>query len=715
MIRNILILWALIIIILCSCTQEYKGVLPENDIPVLHIYDTADSISNKETKIQWYGNDINGIKMKYYYIVTTDTAVNNSSVLNRFPLDENNPVKWSMTYENYAYISMPFYKLNADTVYEDLRDYGDVITVSGDTVNVTFKAVYSKFFVLGVDEEGERTSIRSKIFKRTNARPKFPMVYSDKLALNGFNNYWMTVGTDSAQLVMPEETEYWKPFDFKWMGEDPDGSDVGLEFRWELVELRQPYQNDTLVAWSHINEWNGTDSVAVPYWGKENESATFSSTIYYHNPNGRYSFRVWVRDDALQESENHSTINFEVFASKFNKGILYIDDTEASLYPTNSYFLRMGNPDNEKTRVFYEQILEDAGYKPDGDTSVDSLKWFKTVKFQRVVDDDGKTYFWPDIKELIKYRLVIISSDDRSTYNGVNFMGETGYAGYRIPLENYLNVGGKIFLIGPSIIQGEKYNMNPPQLPVNQYKPPFEQLFENNIYDDVPEAAGTIPGTNKDVRIFFSKYFGVHHMVFPEQKTYFTRSETDSLQFRPDYYLFDNYDFIGMELYSHISDISSNILRIDSVKANQAWVNSPPLSTGYVIVHELKDRGTVFSGIPTLECFKGEIVYKYLSIFDLPSTDYDPDTTFDYPWENENDTLKHSLLYIDHLTGEPAGTVLRRSGSVATRYIEEGNNFRTAFFTIPLYFMNNSEGQVSEMFSKMIKWFELETKNGNRK
>ncbi len=678
-----------------SCTNEYKGPMPENQSPVLQFYDTTDSTSNKRTTIKWYGNDADGIKLKYFYIVTTDTFTNESTIFQKLPFDENNSENWISTYQTYANISLPYGKLNADTCFYDLREYGQIITDAGDTVSLSFKAAYSKFFLLGIDEYGKRTDVRSKIFKRTNVRPKHPMVYSDKLGVNGFDKYWVTVGTDSAQLIMPAANEFWKEIDFKWMGEDPDGMDVELEFQWKLYELREPLKQDTLLA--------------SRGWSRDNLTASFSGIIYNNNKNGRYSFRVWVRDDAYELSENNSTINFEVFAPTFDKGILFIDDTDPTLYPPPAYSQWMGNPEAVKVTEFYKDLLEYSGYKSEGDILSDPSKWYKIARFERTVTESGRTYYSPNIRELIKYRLVILSSEDRSTHNGINFNGEAGYAGYRIALKSYLDVGGSVFIIGPSVLQGEKYNQIPSQLPVNKYKKPYRQIFEKDVYENVNVSVAA-PATNTDLRIFFSNYFGIRHMDFPEYKTYYTIPGTDSTQYCSDHYLSDNYDFIGAELYGHVPDLPVKTLRIDSTKVNKAWFDSPPGSGGRIRQHALKDRGTVFTGVPVLEAYKGEIVYGYKSIYDLPRLAYSHDYSYDYPWENEADTLKHSLFLTNKVTGETAGPVLERSGSVAIRYIEENYLFRTAFFTMPLYFMDNSEGQASIMFKAMIEWFELEKK-----
>ncbi|MDD3045608.1 MAG: hypothetical protein PHF33_11085, partial [Candidatus Delongbacteria bacterium] len=62
-----------------------------------------------------------------------------------------------------------------------------------------------------------------------------------------------------------------------------------------------------------------------------------------------------------------------------------------------------------------------------------------------------------------------------------------------------------------------------------------------------------------------------------------------------------------------------------------------------------------------------------------------------------------SLTVIDN---QPV-PVLHRTGTLASRYAEENGQFKTAFFGIPSFFMDNSADQVSDMFKAMVDWFDL--------
>lgn len=722
--KKILLLFVMSVLSLqfFSCETDYDGDKPVNQTPDINILETSDGnltdiTSSKKTKVQWYSNDPDGAKTIYYYVVTTDTSLvseqgleGKTYVLDALPADGENEEGrkyWSSTDKTYAFVSMPYGPYNSDVVYLiDTTFTGS--DGNGDGIETNFKAVWSKFFVYGVDENGATTQIHSKIFRRTNRIPKHPMVFSNKLGLNGFDKYWMTVGTDSAQMVLPSQTAFWQPYDFKWMGEDPDGPDVELEFKWELWERT----DDGLVKVVESNGWS------VNYLSK-----SFSREIFEHNKQGKYRLIVRVRDDAFEESINPATINFEVFAPEFDKGVLLIDDNDPTMYPPPSN-ITMGNPDAAEVRDFYVSLLEDAGFEP-AENASDPMKGYTISTFSSAIDTTGyeyvydidpttgdtldvtevpieRAYYSPDVRELTRYNLVIIASDDRSNARGVDFAGQPPFTGYNQYLSSLLDVGGNLFILGPSVLMGKLYT-SPDQIPINAYKEPFRQVFDPN--------AQVVANISDGTKNFFNKYFGIYSMIFPEQKTYFF--DNSSGQLCADHYLTDNYDFVGTDVYSHVTDDNFKPLKIDSARVSKAWWDK---SIGTRIQRlALKDGGTVFTGVPTFEAYKGEVIYKYRSIYDIQPQDEN------YSYEiNGTDTLKHYLWNWNYVTGEihqedgnPV-PVLRRSGSVATRFISEGSIFKTAFFGVPTYFLDNSENQVNDMFRTMIEWFDIENNGGSK-
>jgi hypothetical protein len=732
--KRVLVLIAAAIVSLqfFSCSTDYDGSKPDNKAPIINVYDTSDITSSKKTKIQWYGNDVDGSKMTYYYAVTTDTTVNIDNVLSRMPLDGQTVEGrkyWTATDKTFAYISMPYAPFPSETTQIFWID--TLYNEGGQTA--AFKAAFSKFFVMGKDEGGKTTDITEKMFRRTNRKPKYPMVFSSKLSCNGYDQNWMLVTSDSAQMVLKEKTEFWQPFDFKWMGEDPDGTDVDLEFRWELHERKFRFTRDDGDTVDEIEAKN--DSVLVKSsagWSVTNLSASFDNEIFDHNPQGKYAFKVFVRDDAFEESELHSTIYFEVFAPKLDKGILIINDTNPTLATNTNMKVRQGNPDGTLVTDFYKSLLSAAGYS---ENDPDPLKKYSMETFSvateiigydttfaivgadttiTAIDTIRVSSYYPNIRKLSEYRLVIIASDDRSNEKGVDYTGTTN-VGYISYLSQYLDVGGKAFIVGNSTLMA-KY---PYTLEVELYKAPRRQVFEPYAQDVVEIADATLD--------FFKDYFGIYSMSFAETKTWFCPDiwniGVQGQNVTPkDYYLQDNYDFVGVTPYDHISDSKIAALKVDSAKINDCWFNYPAKVGPFnvLMTFQAKENGTVMTGIPVIEAFKGETVYKYKSIYDLPRVEGDNDTVYD---TDDNGTVNHSLKYIDPVTtdGDKSGYILRKSGSVATRYISEGDVFRTAFFTIPLYFLDDnrdlngdSEGDVTGMFKAMIDWFDLEVNPLNK-
>ncbi|MCK4978936.1 MAG: hypothetical protein KAS62_01000, partial [Candidatus Delongbacteria bacterium] len=626
-------------------------------VPIVYLYDTSDIISNSEFKVQWYGNSNDSTNLNYFYCVTTDTTLSNTSATTIL----SQPL-WYNTLNNFADISFPMTKFNSDILFIDSTTYIDTV----EAIEVTRKVVFSKFFIYGMDEYGAVSEVSSKVFGRINQKPKYPMVTSNKFDINGYNEYWFTIGPDSAEIVLPNETSFWKPIDFRWMSEDPDGHDVKLEFKWELWAL----------------DGTGADIEIVDQsssWSIDNLSVEFSSVLYHYNSEGKYSFRVWVRDDALEQAENHATVNFSVYAPQFDRGVLYLDDTDDSKFNSANYLEYTGNPDGAEVNAMYEQFLVDAGYTLN---NADPLLDYDVIEFIEPLP--GELY-QPSLKILSNYRMVVIASEDRTRSTGIN------YAYYKEQLSDYMDIGGKVMIIGHSaILLNDLY--------VNSYEEPVRDVFDNPTY------------LNTDMCSFFYDYFGIYSYSTGESKTHFV-SDMYAIghPLNPsDFYLTENYDFVGVTKYDHITDVGIGALKVDSVQVNKFWknyvTNLGPF-TDVVFELTLKENGTVLTGVPTFEAFKGEIVLEYESIYDLPFEAGSDSTTVD------PGGVIHALDWYNpaaDATDNLKGPVLRKTGAVATRYISNGDIYRSAYIGFPLVFMDNTEGKVSDLFTAMIDWFDLE-------
>lgn len=670
--------------------------------PLLSIYDPPSEITDSEFRVQWYGNSNDSTDLTYYFCVTTDTLIADGDALSTLSSG-----LWRSTVENYAAVSFPVSALNSTVIYSDTTTY-----TSGE-LSIPVRVVFSRFFVYAKDAYGAVSPVVSKVFGRMNTPPKYPMVYSNKLKVNGTEKYWMTVGGDSAVMILSKQTAAWNPIDFSWRGEDPDGIDVKLEFKWELWERERITGTDNMIALAASSDG----------WSGDYTTVSFAQEIWDHNNNAEYAFKVFVRDDALEQSELNATVNFEVFPPTFDKGILFINDTDSLLSSSSSYQYFQGNPDGQAASDFYRQLLENSGFTGSDPDPIRRVTFERfTVEYDTAwtytptvvgedtiitVDSTITNFYSPNIRKLSEYRLVIIASDDRNNQRGVDFNGNADNIGYSNYLAGYLDVGGKVFLVGSSVMM----KIYPYNMECNDYIEPVIQIFDP--YAPIMTQVSNLTKT------FFRDYFGIYSMTFPETKTWFCQAFWDlgvpgQSNTPIDYYLRDNYDFIGVSPYEHISESEFVELRVDSSIVNDCWLNYIQQLGPFqlLMTMSLKDNGTVFTGVPTIETFKGESVYQYKSIYDLPTTPEDDDIVYD---TDQYGTIYHSLEYTDPVLtdGDNSGYITRRSGAVATRYISESSAYRTAFFTFPLYFMDDRDkntdgvGDMTGMFKSMIEWFDL--------
>ena len=671
------------LLILVSCSSDYDGTEPAAQNPTIIITESGTTFVNSFVRVDWIGVIGTETDMDYYYCVTTDTAITAQTALSSLSSD-----KWLTTKNNYADVSFPMVAFNSDVVF-----YHDSVYVDPESNQIEVKIAFSKIFVYAQNSVGTRSPVNGKMYSRINKKPRLLNIESAELDFKTDDEE--TFLTDG-KLLLPESNQYSVPVDFQWYGEDADiGSKI--QYKWELWE----------------NDGKANIFVKASEWG-EAYSAEINDDIYFHNPQGNYTFKVFIRDDALEQGDMNFAVNFSVFAPTFEKGILFIDDTDSTLTENPSYLYFEGNPVAEDVRNMYRSFLEDAGFT---ENNSDPLKDYDIVKFQVETElvridttftifgtdtiwtytDVFVNYYSPDLRKLSKYRLVIIASEDRSNENGIDFSGTEYNPGYSSFLPDLLNAGGKVFIIGHCALM----KTQPYRMAVNDYSDPVRQIFD-------PSATSTTDIADVTLN-FFHDYFGIYAMTFPETKTWFSQ---DIWDIRPvnvpvDYYMQDNYDFIGITKYDNITDITAAGIKVDSTKVNDSWRDFTWLigPQSFLIPLSLKDNGTVLTGIPTIEAFKGEPVYKYKSIYDLPRlegyTMYDTD---------ENGTVLHSIRYIDPVLtdGDNSGDITRKTGSVATRYVADGDQYRTAFFAFPLFYMNNTNGEVSDMFNAMIDWFDLE-------
>ncbi len=647
----VLVFSVMTMILLVSCETDYNGSEPENQLVTIGFYQTTDTISNQTTRVSWYANDPDGYNLRFKYLVSSNPELNNSNCLDPAQLSDDEV--WLETDVQYADVSFPFVGNNSYVSIDTMIINYDSLGVPIDTNHIFVERLDSRFFLYAIDEKGDSTDVKNKHFTRENRKPESPMLKSDKLGVQDIENNHFEI--DDPILVLDAPTSNWSEIDFRWQGKDPDGQDVELEFRWELyaeIPITDTTSVDTLLS--------SSDG-----WSANYLNASFSDVIKSYADNAeeminKYKFVVRVRDDALQESEEPSDVEFFGFVPVFNKSILVVDDTNDDEYDPDE---RTGDPDGLAVDAMYERLLNEAGYQINlgDDNQFDFDVW-------NVLNDEP-----PLLVNLTNYKLIIIHSEDRTNDDGIN------YDSYARVLTQYLDVGGKLFMIGNS-------NLILDDLNTNEYLRPIKK----EVYADYSPDS------------FYYTYLGLYSYTEGE---HFQRSpEWDE----PDY---SNYDFMGVDVFDHTIDTLYS-MRLDTAAVNDYWFytkvnNSNPdtLKRDF----RLKENGSVFTGISTIQGAIGEIIMKYKSVYDC--TQIDGST---YQEDSEAGDLYNNLQHNVDLPNNAGAKVLHRTGVVATRYISPGDIFRTAYFGFPLIFMSddeNAEGvkPVTKNFKAMITWFDIQS------
>ena len=694
-----------------SCSEdEYEGSATANQAPELAIYNTSEIISNKNTEVKWYANDVDGYKMTFHYLITSDTSFaggsNDLAKINSAIDSVGNVIgknmRWHDTKESYAKVSMPFERYNSDQLFEKFVIHDSLTTPDslGNPIPDSLRIVYSKFFVYGTDESGKATNVESKIFGRTNNRPDFPVIKSDKLGVLGNAKPDWELSAEKAIMVMAEATAQWKDIDFQWVGKDQDGPDVTLEFSWalyrnsyfdengdEVVEevlldssSFAPYQSIEIpgVADNNLRDYKVDPLIegSGDGWDENIRNCDFSSVIFDQQKVGWYTFKLHLRDDAGQEAADYAYVKFMAFTPSFTKDILIIDDTDDNLHTEGR-----GNPNAVDVEAFYDSMME-------GIADYD----YEKINFEK--PSTSTEPYYPTLEKLAEYRLVIITSDDRSTSSGIDFNK------YKKSIASYLDIGGKVWVIGSSsFLLGRSFD--------DSYSLPNRHVLM--------DLSGSVPQPSDSL---LAEYFGLSTITYGESYEKIRYEEKDA---RVN---FGNYDFVGTGTYDHCEDDLKPMI-VDTAKVNDAWWKTKYTGGGSKFKESwfIKENGSLLPNITTIEPLEAEICLSYTSVFDLPKVEGN-DTLVYNPLRND---FEHSLyrpykrwtedytggtedVWIDTLENGSAVNpfVYRKEGAVGARYIGTNDAFRTAYFSIPLFFMDDSEGSVKHNFSEMINWFRLE-------
>jgi len=506
-----LVIFAVLTLIV-SCQTDYSGTETVNKAPVLEFssYDSTKLyLTKKKTRVSWYANDMDGVKMTYYYVVTPDSTVNSSNLLDRYPFGSS---FWKTTTNSYADVSFLVDGSNLKKIY-----FADP-----DPNNPPVEYTRSKIFIYSQDENGNRSKVIHREYWRTNTRPAYPKVECPSFNWTALLTYKFGTFQSTAlpRLFLPEQTIFWQPVGFRWRTTDADGGDVALEFKWEVRKLKaQPGS-------INITGVNSTDSATVTgladtlisesQWSETNVELGVTSQLL--DGPGYYKFIVRVKDDAGQESTYATTSFFEAFNPEFNKGIMVLDRTleEADLPGSG---LQKGYPHHDSVTVFYKALLDSAGYHPAVANDPEPLK---SYSYRRV--NNGTIY---QTKELTQYRMIYLVSDSRDSKE--NLFTTIIEGGFGSSLDLYTQMGGKVFVTGSNMVIGVPN--------------------DNGIYYE--------PVRRTDLSSLVTSKFGLASYTTGEGYEGTVSSN------------WHNYDFIGTKSFTHTPDLVD--MKVSPQKINKWW------------------------------------------------------------------------------------------------------------------------------------------------
>lgn len=540
-----------------------------------------------------------------------------------------------------------------DTTAMSARIY--LLTTTGDTTEHVV-------FIKAVDNLGkESNNLAYKTFYRTNNPPNNPQIKPLESPDTDYDQHYVVADT---LFSLNEITPLWQGIFFDWRSDDPDDKElykIPLEFSYYLIKA----PGDTL--------WDKSDSS----WSETNQIQLYGLET------GSYTFSVWVRDDGLTTSAEPATIDFNVVKPTFNRHILLIDETWDS-----GVFEAPG----DSITAFYWNLLESLQGSLDNDNyTMDGVD----VKLLDNSDSNAKKDCPIPYALIGQYKLVMIFGDDHN-------QAASEYINNRdAVLADYLDVGGRLWYGGRRILSGE-FGYSDNDIAASGFISDYMQVetgFASNRQAPTQQiefigALPVIPDAWPELQIDPSKVA----MIFDPQSTdstalmevdWFTRSDDATTL-----YTFNSNTADTNVTSPYIHNEDSEVLD----NATEAGCIVQPLHSGLLEVYRVENitKGVVgsivwwdaeqihvsYQGEPWSNSDVLEVDYKYDPISEM-----------------------HLKPVVIRYEAQPRITNTVELAGQEVTYYTYVLGYRTALFAFPLFFMDNSEGTVTEVTRDMLNWF----------
>jgi hypothetical protein len=412
------------VLILSGCGKlERKGTPPANTPPKVYFSDIPpDGYKfSINPRIYWFGTDVDGFIAAYQYAVMRKDSVerygggNLDTGLVKLKNDLRVIPPDSASWVN-------------QTTLKDMFGAHVVSEPGGNQRNIRMFAemnpeIYTPqyIFLRAVDNGGAVSEVISRMYSRNNHRPQ-ALIDMDSATQAAFVAKW--------HYCLKETTATWKGIFIPWKGLDTADYDIrnqpAFQFKWELVGpfASAPGRNDTLPVID--SSWDTSVIGGDRRWVSETGHVFKNLKNYGEDQSadagfGWYKLRVRVRDDCFVSTDTATALNFRIVKPLFlytdsnKKTILVVDATAYSKE-------QEGSPqDTGEVRSFYREALKSL---PTG--LCDSFAVWGNSK--------------PGEDRLSRFDLVIL----------LNLGGATSTLDESIwePYKEYLNIGGRLWVIG---------------------------------------------------------------------------------------------------------------------------------------------------------------------------------------------------------------------------------------------------------------------------
>lgn len=501
------------------------------------------------------------------------------------------------------------------------------------------------FYLKCKDDRGRESPVIYRTFYRSNRPPRVPEV---KWFLSGDEAYGNDVSVRDTLYSLDEANETWPGLGFNWRSTDPDDRElyrIPLQYRYYLE--RSPH--DTVWQWTSRN------------WASR-QDLTFADL-----PTGHYTFSVWARDDGYEVSSRPATATFDVYQPSFEQPILLIN---CSLEDPSGRAGRGNIVPGTQIGDFYQTLLAPhTGSEYFHFNAADSIALYKSF--------------------LGRFRLVILVNEN---FTRVNMPYETA-------LRDYVRVGGKLWVIGGFVRRNLISNTTLALAGCTFAGPGSGVTVPSNEAEFVSAIAGVrgLPSLAIDTAkcgATFREFWGRNYKTYPllpgvDIMTTGSGAET--------VYYFQSYtDTANGDVLNDVAE----------VKANIDTIYYPPTPVDCLIklnrsrVLEVTRVENITRGV------RGQVLSLTNNVGSTRQTVVRVSYPYDEPWAT-TDSIRVDYRF------QPYSDFHRKP--VSFRYerliSEPGSTFviryRVAVTTFPLYFMDNSNGDVTRMFNNMLDWFFL--------